>query len=325
MTQHESKYKLVVNHVIDGINNGEISKGDRLPSINDYRQMFNLSRDTVFAGIKELKARGIISSAPGVGYFVDNVKFNLQHNIFLLFNEMNSFKQKMYNAFVAGLDKDDQVDLQFHNYNRRVFETLLREANGKYTTYVLMPGKFQGLRPLLNELNGRVFLIDHYHPELRGLYSGVGQNFENDTYEALVSGLPHLRKYKRIYMIQSEAKEPYERFLGLQRFAQENGFECKYMNGFTGRHINMGDLFLLVNDTDLVTVLKQAAKQHMTPGREFGIISYNDTTLKEILAGGITTLSTDFKKMGKTMASLLKRKEVVNVDNPWSLKIRGSI
>ena len=104
MIQNESKYKLVVNHVIDGINSGEINKGDRLPSINEYRHMFNLSRDTVFAGIKELKAHGIISSAPGVGYFVSNVRLNLRQNIFLLFNEMNSFKQELYNAFMSGLD-----------------------------------------------------------------------------------------------------------------------------------------------------------------------------------------------------------------------------
>lgn len=325
MKQNESKYKLVVNHVIDGINSGEIKKGDQLPSINEYRHMFNLSRDTVFAGIKELKAHGIISSAPGIGYFVSNVRLNLKQNIFLLFNEINSFKQELYDAFMSALDKDDKVDLQFHNYNRRVFETLLREANGKYTTYVLMPGMFQGLAPLLDSLNGRVFLLDHYHNELRGRYSGVGQNFENDTYNALVSGLPHLRKYKRICMIQSEAKEPYERFTGLQRFARENGFECKYMNGFNGKHITPADLFIIANDTDLVKVLKQAARQGMEPGQEFGIISYNDTPLKEILAGGITTLSTDFKKMGKTMAALLKRKETVNIDNPWNLTIRKSL
>lgn len=325
MRQNESKYKLVVNHVVDGISSGELGKGDRLPSINEYRQMFNLSRDTVFAGIKELMAHNIISSVPGVGYFVASVRLNLKQNIFLLFNEMNSFKQRLYDSFVSGLDKDDHVDLQFHNYNRRVFETLLREANGKYTTYVLMPGKFQGLAPLLRSLKGRVFLIDHYHKELRGLYSGVGQNFEEDTYEALVSGLPRLRRYRHFYMIQSEAKEPYERFFGLRRFASENGFDCKYLNTFSGRHISAGDLFLLANDADLVAVIKQAARQGMEPGREFGIISYNDTMLKEILAGGITTLSTDFQKMGRTMAALLKQKEVVNVDNPWNLTIRKSI
>ena len=84
-------------------------------------------------------------------------------------------------------------------------------------------------------------------------------------------------------------------------------------------------MFILVNDRDLVDVLKQAEKQEFTPGKEFGIISYNDTPLKEILAGGITTLSTDFKLMGKTMASLISRKGIETIDNSWILNIRKSL
>lgn len=126
-------------------------------------------------------------------------------------------------------------------------------------------------------------------------------------------------------MVQSEAKEPYERYDGLQRFSKEYGFEHKYLNNVTGKKIKNGDLFILVNDRDLVDVLKQAKKQDLTPGQEFGIISYNDTPLKEILAGGITTLSTDFKLMGKTMASLIKKKNIETYENPWILNIRKSL
>ena len=49
MKRNESKYKQVVNHVIDGINNGSYKKGDWILSINEFRKNYNLSRDTVFA------------------------------------------------------------------------------------------------------------------------------------------------------------------------------------------------------------------------------------------------------------------------------------
>jgi len=49
----ESKYKLVVNHVINGINEGKLKKGSWIPSINEFRAIYNLSRDTVFSGINE--------------------------------------------------------------------------------------------------------------------------------------------------------------------------------------------------------------------------------------------------------------------------------
>lgn len=325
MKHSKSKYKLIVNHVIDKINEGQYKKNDRIPSINDFRQMYNLSRDTVFTGISELKSRGIIDSAPGIGYFIQTTRFTTESNIFLLFNELNAFKEDLYNSFMENVDKSTTVDLYFHHYNRKVFESLLQEANGKYTSYVIMPGKFSGIAPLLQSLSGRVFLLDHYNSELRGMFSAVAQNFEKDTYEALRFGLHYLQKYKRILMLQSEAKEPYERYLGLQTFGKEYNFECKYLNSVKNKRIKEGDLFMLVNDRDLVDVLKLAEKQHFKPGEEFGIISYNDAPLKEILAGGITTLSTDFKLMGKTMASLIGKKGIEVIDNPWKLTMRRSL
>lgn len=325
MKTNKSKYKLVVDYVIECINNGKYKKGDWIPSINEFRKMYNLSRDTVFAGISELKSRGIVNSTPGVGYYISSLRIPAQNNIFLLFNEFNEFKEDLYNSFINALGKNDSVDLFFHNYNRKVFETLINDVNGKYTTYVIMSGKFQGIDSLLQTINGKVFLLDHFHPELKGKYSSVAQNFEKDTYGALNSGLKHIMKYKRIFMVQSEEKEPYERYNGLIRFAEEHGFEHRYLTSTKNRKIKPGDLFLLVNDRDLVDVLNIANKENFTIGKEFGIISYNDTLLKEILVGGITTLSTDFKAMGKTMASLINKKSIETIENPWRLNIRKSL
>ena len=81
---------------------------------------------------------------------------------------------------------------------------------------------------------------------------------------------------------------------------------------------------MTVIDRDLVDLLKHAQLQQFVPGKDFGIISYNDTPLKEILAGGITTLSTDFKQMGQTMASLLTQKEIKTKEKTWEQNIKHS-
>jgi len=325
MKKNQSKYKLIVDHVIDGINNETLKKGDWIPSINEFRKKYNLSRDTVFAGLSKLKAKGIIESNPGVGYFVMSTKTEFKHKIFLLFNEINIFKEDLYNSFIEAIGTTISVDLYFHNYNRNVFETLINEANHKYTTYIIMSGKFMGIEPLLSSLSGRVFLLDHFHPQLKGKYSSVSQNFEKDTYEALVSGLELLKNYKHLFMVQKEEFEPEERFNGLTEFCKQYNFRYDYIATVKNRPIAKGEVYLVVNDRDLVCLLKQADAQNMTPGREFGIISYNDTVLKEVLAGGITTLSTDFKQMGKTMASLINKKKCETIDNPWKLNIRNSL
>ena len=188
MNNRESKYKIVVNEVINSIKNGKYGKGDRLPSISEFINTYKLSRSTVFQAINELKARGIIESAPGMGYYVLSTRLEIKHKIFILFNEFNTFKEDLYNSFMESVGDSASVDLFFHNYNRQVFETLLREANEKYTAYIIMSGKFEGVNPLLQKLNGRVFLLDHFHVELKDKYSSVFQNFAKDTYNALVFG-----------------------------------------------------------------------------------------------------------------------------------------
>ena len=153
MKNNESKYKQVVNFVIDSIAEGKLQKGDWIPSINEFRENYHLSRDTVFAGLSELKSRGIIASTPGVGYYIASARIPSEQNIFLLFNEFNEFKEDLYNSFMEHVGKGVSVDLYFHNYNRRVFDALVTDANGKYTTYIIMPGKFTGIGPLLESLS----------------------------------------------------------------------------------------------------------------------------------------------------------------------------
>lgn len=203
--------------------------------------------------------------------------------------------------------------------------TLVADARGKYTDYVIMSGKFRGIGPLLESLMGRVFLLDHFDFELKGQYSAVFQDFDKNTYEALTSGLHHIRKYQRIYMVQKEEKEPEERYDGLKRFCRKHGFEHAYIPEIPGHTIRTGDLFIVVKDEDLAGLIKQAEALQMSPGTDFGIISYNDTPLKEVLAGGITTLSTDFKQMGRTMAGLIDTKAICTIENPWQLNIRKSL
>lgn len=198
-------------------------------------------------------------------------------------NSTNSRKTSTTRSW-EHVGKGVSVDLYFHNYNRRSFDALVTDANGKYTTYIIMPGKFTGIAPLLESLSGRVFLLDHFHPELLGRYSSVAQNFEKDTYEALCHGLRHIRKIRTAADGAARKKGAAGALRRTVRFCAEHGFGHEYLASIRDREIREGDLFILVSDRDLVTLLKQAERQQMTAGREFGIISYNDTPLKESLA-----------------------------------------
>ncbi len=325
MIKNSSKYKLIVTHVTSGILNGIYKRGSWIPSINEFMKKYKLSRDTVFTGLSELKSKGIIDSKPGLGYYITSTRVSRHQKIFLLFNEFNAFKEQLFTSFMHRIGNSVSVDLFFHNYNQEVFDTLLNEANGKYTTYIIMSGKFKGVAPTLEKLNGQVFLLDHFHQELYGKYSAVFQNFEKDTYEGLVSVKDRLKKYSKIIMAQKDEKEPYERYYGLKKFSKEFGFACDYINTVKNRSIAKGELYMVVNDEDIVELVKQVEKKNWTLGKEIGIISYNETPLKEVLSGGIATLSTNFKVMGKTMSELLKEKTIQYIENPWKMTIRKSL
>ena len=325
--QRDPKYKEIVRFVEDRIRCGELGIGDRIPSVNAFRIRFKISRSSIFLAMDELKARGIIEAEPAVGYYVRSTNIEVQEKILLLFNELNAFKEELYRSFLDAIGSDASVDIMFHHYDRRVFETLLREADGRYTSYVLMPGKFRGLSPMLDSIKGRVFLLDHYQNDLRGRYPAVGQDFERDTYDALIQGLPLIRKYDTLILVQHEAKEPEERYDGIRRFAEEFDFNCLLVPAV--HELRRGALYITADDRELVNLIKMADRAHLGIGEDFGILSYNETPLKEVLCGGIATLSTDFRQMGRTMARLITdttpSPTVPAIRNPWLFIPRKSL
>lgn len=319
------KYKQIVNAIIKGIDDGKLSKGDHLPSINAICTRRNLSRDTVMMAYNELKAKGVLSSMPGKGYYIESTNIEMSHRIFLLFDEFNAFKEDLYNSFIKALQEKAVVEIYFHHFNRTVFENLIRENNGKYTTYVIMPTKFKNILPLLQEINGRVLILDQISDELKGVFPAIYQNFEDDVYTALQSGLSYLKKYNRLIMIYPGGKEPEGQYKGFQRFCKDYDIAYEVINDFQNRRIIKGDAFIAISDEHLVKLIKSIKSAGLKMGEDIGLISYNDSSLKEVVGDGITTISTDFKEMGRKLAEFVFKKRNVQIENPSSLIIRSSL
>jgi DNA-binding LacI/PurR family transcriptional regulator len=72
-------------------------------------------------------------------------------------------------------------------------------------------------------------------------------------------------------------------------------------------------------------MVKLAKEYKYKLGRKFGIVSFNDTMLKQVVAGGITTISTDFVEMGKTLADMVLNKRSGQIKNPSRLILRNSL
>ncbi len=319
------KYRQIINSIYHAIDRKILNKGDKIPSINQVCAEFNLSRDTVMVAFNELKAKGIIISQPGKGYYVASTNVQQEEKIFVLFDELNSFKEDLYNSFLKSLNSKANVDIYFHHFNYQVFKNLVLGSIGNYTSYVIMPATFDNTSHLVNQLTkDRVYILDRFKKDLKH-YPAIYQDFENDLYDSLVEGIDLINNYRSLILVNPGGKEPEEMETGFKRFCTERGIDFKITKTLDDVTICKNELYIAISDRDLVELVKRAQQKKYQIGRNFGIISVNDTILKEVVAGGITTISTDFKKMGTTLAKMILEREKKQVRNPASLIIRSSL
>ncbi|MEO8533984.1 MAG: GntR family transcriptional regulator [Flavobacterium sp.] len=319
------KYKQIILSIEKAIEEEKLKKGDRLPSVNKVCLAFSLSRDTVLQAYDELKKRGIIYAIPGKGYYVKSVETTLKHRIFLLFDELNIFKEDIYNSFLKNIGKNVQVDIFFHHFNVKVFQKLINDSNGNYTKYIIMPTDLNDIVDSVKTLPvNEVIILDQTNPNLK-LYPAIYQNHKKDIFEGLYKAKSRLNKYQKLILIFPGFREPLGMKLGFEDFCTEYHFEHEIITEFTEREITIGDLYIIPNDRDLVKVIENAGKQGLKLGSDFGIISYNETPLKKIAANGITTISTHFEAMGKILAEMVLKGKKEQIENKSSLTMRNSL
>ena len=299
------KYQQIIDSLCKAVEKGSLKRGDKIPSINQICAESNLSRDTVMYAYKELKHRGIIVSHPGKGYYLATSETHFDEKIFILFDEFNAFKEVLFNSLVESVKGIGQVEIYFHHNNLKIFKNLIQECTGRYTSYIIMPSIFEDVGQILSKLPPeRVFILDRLKPDLN-LYPVVYQDFEMDFYDALVTGRALLKKYLKLVFIQSDDKEPAERIQGFERFCREYQFKFQVIDSIDCCRPGLYEAWFITSDRDLVQLIKFAREYKYKLGKKFGIVSFNDTMLKEVVGGGITTISTDFTEMGKNLANML--------------------
>jgi DNA-binding transcriptional regulator YhcF (GntR family) len=322
----QPKYRQIIESVYRSIEHGYLKKGDRIPSINQICADFNLSRDTVMFAYSELKSKGVLRSQPGKGYYIASGGIHRDdEKVFILFDELNAFKEDLYNSLFDHLKGKASVELCFHHFNYKNFKNLLCDSIGNFTSYIIMPATFDNTGTFIAKLpRDRVFILDRLKPDLKG-YPVVYQDFEQDFYDALRSGMPMLKKYRKLVFVHPGGKEPEERVKGFVRFCRENGYDHRVIKSTDEMRPGLYEAWFLTSDRDLVQLVKVAKDYKFKLGKKFGLVSFNDTVLKEVVAGGITTISTDFAEMGKILATMLLNYSNEQIRNPSKLIVRKSL
>lgn len=331
------KYRQIVNSIMEEIEKGNLKVGNRIPSINEISEEYYLSRDTVEKAYNYLKEKKIIVSAKGKGYYVARTVETSSLSILFLMNKLSSYKLRIYNSFVSSLGSSARVDLKVYHCDPKVFLSELEEARGAYDYYVIMPHfkdenlihktatreVREAIRTIPEE---KLILIDNVIPELT-TKSAVYQDFKTDIYEALSEASQFLRTYQKLILVYPQkAVYPYPtRILtGFQQFCTDFNFNFEVLDQvYNDMELQSRDAYIIIEENDLVSLVRQIRDKKMTMGRDIGVISYNDTPLKDLL--GITVISTDFDAMGETAAYMIQSRKQEVVKNAFHFINRDSI
>jgi len=321
-------YQQIFDWVVSGINEGDFENGYHLPSINQIAIDKKLARETVVKAFKLLQEKGIVEAIHGKGFFVSSNEVKAVHHLFVLFDSLSAYKEILFNGLKEEFGEDAKIDIYFHHFNPKIFRNLINEAVGNYTAYLILPFDHRKITEMLDPVpDEKLFLIDRWPRFYKNQFHGVYQDFYEDVFTALTPFVNKIESYKKVILVFRDTltELPVELMEGFEEFCYQKKIEYQIVKRAINKNqIEKNVAYITIDDNDLVKLIEHARAQNWKIGKDVGIISYNDTPLKKVVANGITVVSTNFKKMGQSAAQLIidNRKECIA--NTGSLIDRGS-
>lgn len=320
-------YQQIIDAIIAEIENGEMVKGNQIPSINRVAEEYKIARETVVKAFKILQEKGIIYPIRGKGYFVSYNGIKIEHRVFILLDTLSPYKQKMYESLKKTFGPNAYLDIYFHHYNITIFQKLIDDAAGNYTSYIILPFANKKVAEAMELLpKGKVKIIDQKPDVVKDSYSGIYQDFGSDVYSALSELYGNLLKYQKLTLVyrSSITLVPKEIKDGFERYCNDFKINNEIVNSIGDHKPSKGESFLVIDDEDLVALVEYCTQKNWEIGKDIGILSYNETTLKKVVAGGISVISTDFELMGKSVAQMIINSNPQLIANPCKVIDRNS-
>jgi DNA-binding transcriptional regulator YhcF (GntR family) len=320
----------LANSIVAAVRSGQLKKDDVLPSINELSFQFEISRDTAEKGYRLLKKMGILGSVPGKGFFIQSDVTDQPLKIFLLFNKLSAHKKIIYDSLVSSLADKAAIDFYIYNNDFALFRKLLNRKLDDYTHYVIIPHFIEGGEKAHEEINkldkSKLILLDKLLPGVTGNFAAVYENFEKDIYSSLEQALPQLGKYQMLKIVFPEHTYfPKEIVDGFNRFCDQFAFAHQVVHIMETEPMKTGEAYITLMENDLVTLVERIVNEKWKVGKDIGVISYNETSLKRVILNGITTISTDFDQMGRKVAGVILGKTPSQQSVPFYLNLRPSL
>lgn len=314
------KYEQILDAIIGSIESGKLKRGQQLPSIAGLASRQQLAKATVAKSYDVLCERGIIISRQGKGFYVAKTSVKSDLNIFLLFDTFNQYKEILYYSFKQALPPSARYSIFFHHYNIEVFENLIIDSIGKYTHYIIVPHFREDVSGIINRIPAeKLLVLDQQIKKLNQGASNIYQPFKRDIVKGLTDARELIGKYNKLHLVLGKSHFQYvpkEIVSGFELFVKKENIEFTIQDDLDLDSVEKGDVYLLFSDPDIIRFVKYVEIKRMKIGKDVGMISYDDTPLKEILLGGVSVISTDFENMGRMAAEAVSGRKVMIMENP---------
>lgn len=313
-------YKQLLEQFENAIRSGELMPGEQVASINDFAKQLAISKETVKKVYGILGEKGLLMPQQGKGFYVAEPGVSSKPRVLVLFDKLSVIKEELFNSLSAALGDDAEITILLHNQNVELFSYYLDSSLDKYDYYVISPHfsldeKVQSaVRKLIARVpNRKMIMIDNWMQSCSGNYGAVYQDYENDIYEGLKQGLDKLQTIsclKTVILPSSLYGKTISK--GVERFCMEFGIPYEFMNS-APETVSPNEAYLVLNaqlDSGLAALAKIIKEQNLEIGKDVFIISYNEYDLNDVVLNGLTTVSTDFKQMGRTAAMMILNRKI---------------
>ena len=328
-------YKQITEQVEKAVRSGSLASGTLLPSMNVLAAEMNISKETVKKAYAILRDKGILTPRQGKGFYVtDPMDSDKPLSILLLFDKISVYKQVLFNAFAREIGDAADITILTHNQSLDLLNYYLDENLDNFDYYVITPhfpldaaSQAQALRLVSRVPNRKLVMLDRLIPGMSGNFGAVYQDFENDVYYGLAEGLDRLRSSSELKVL-TLPDSLYGGYIGkgVDRFCKEFDIPVRYYDSIP-ESISRHDTFLALNSQlgdALVELSRNIKNAGLRVGTDVRIISYNEFPLNEVVLGGLTTISTDFREMGRLAARMILDRKPSKIHCPFRMTRRST-
>lgn len=321
-----TKHERIVEGISNSIEESVLKQGDSLPSINQLSGELGCARETIVKAYSALRERGIVNSKHGLGYFISNDDLNQKMHLALVLYGFQTFQQTFYNSLRKSLGAKYKIDVFFHHNNMDMYKSILQNIRSKYGMYVIAPIQSPEAEEFLSIFPHKKLLIVDRYQYLSDEVAHITQEFEltlSNVFEELrdrIKAFSHV-----VFYFRESSDYPIGVKNAFLKFCESDGLSFEMYEEYDTTHLATDTVYFTIGDSDLWPLIKDAKEANLDIGTDIGILSHNDSPVKEIIEGGITTFSTDFELMAKRSAEYIKTKEMIKEIIPIRLIIRNSL